>query len=619
MNIPKRRTRSTKSDNDPGSNNPRRRILLPRRNSSGQHYLGGHYAGVLRAARIELKDVSFWQGQGRHVLDHVNFVANPGSTTCVVATDRRDQSDLLAILYGLYQPSEGEVFLDGQAFQRFGTHRFKEQVSLVHQEPWMSRGTIAENICFGRRGVSPERIAAVGSAVGLESLIDRLPRGYDTVVSDETDAEGHERVESFHPGLGRRRQIALARALLRNPSVLLLEEPTTNVSASEEQELLSAIETACQGRTAVITSRRLNLARQADTVLVLNDGDLSDYRSELAFSPDDENRKLWDLRIPPVVLPDTSDNKHLRVVGAEDRRQPRPTTQQWGMTIGAELAPGYSATGLLGRTEQTDTWVAWCSEQNRPVRVRTPRYAPVSYKAYDELRREQELLRNIHYAGAPAIHESDLDADMPFMAIEYLDSPSLAQVAQQRGEGLDALDVLYTGFELAHTLQIVHDLGYVHLGLRSRQVRTRNRTIVITDFGSVQPIGSVLGSAFGAKHGPLSCHDSTAPEQVPSKRADPKMDIYALGALMHRAAAGAVSTYTTGKGIGLSPFSQLAPDAPELMQATVDQMLSPDPEARPDAKQVIKQFRRVLPRSLVQPRSTEVRPLAHGLRLVRDN
>ncbi len=620
MDGPKRRSASAKSGADIRAKSIRQRILLPRRNPSGQHYLGGHYAGVLRAARIELSNVSFWQGQERRVLDAVNFVGEPGSTTCVVATDQRDQSDLLAIMYGLYHPDNGQLLLDDVPLSQYGAHRFKERVSLVLQEPWMSRGSIAENICFGRRGVSPQRVEAVGAAVGLTELISGLPNGYETLISDPSDQLRQDTTSSFQPGLGHRRQIALARALLRNPGLILLEEPTTNLNAHDEQTLLSAIETACQGRTAVIATHRLNVARQADAVFVLENGSLDEYRSELATAPEDHQRKVWDLRIPPVVSPDPSAAHHLRVVDANDRRHPRPTTRQWGMTIGAELAPGYAATGLLGRTEQTDTWVAWCSTTDRPVRVRTPRYSPVSYKAFDELRREQEMLKAIHYAGAPALYDADLDADMPFIAVEYLDSPSLAQVAQQRGAGLDQLDVLYTGFELAHTLQIVHDLGYVHLTLRARKVRTRNETIVISDFGSIQPIGSVLGSQFGTYHGNLSRHSSTAPEQVPSKRADPRMDIYALGALMHRAAAGTVSTETTPTGaIRLAPFRSIAPDAPDSMCSTIDQMLDPDPSSRPDAKEVIRRFRQVLPRSLVQPRSSEIRPLARGLRLVTDN
>ncbi|MGI9596570.1 MAG: protein kinase, partial [Acidimicrobiales bacterium] len=485
------------------------------------------------------------------------------------------------------------------------------------QDPWLLEGTIADNISFGHPGVTRVDIEAVAQQLGLDQFIDLLPNGYDTVAAGGPRGgadQGDLGTVLVHLSTGQRRRIALARALIRNPGVLLLEEPTTDLGLDEERLMIRAIDAAAHGRTTLIATHRLSLARRSDTVMVIEDGRIVPYQGS---SPGCDHSRLWDLRVPPVVTPKAKAKSHLRLVGRHDRRAPRPASASpWGLTIGSELAPGYLASGLLSRNANTETWVAWSVEREEPVRIKIPTQDPVTYAAFSQLFREYKTLRSFNHPGLATTYGADLDAEMPYAVFEYLDSTSLARVAQRKSEGMDALDILYTGFELAGAITYMHQRGFVHLNLRARNVRTREDTIVITDLMHCLPTGAPLPAPANPVKARRSEYRYFAPESLPGRAADPKMDVYALGALMHRATAGSVVTRLTSDGVGLVPYRSLTEDPPGSMAEVVDAMLAPDPADRPAADEVLSEFRRILPRSLVRPRVSTVAARSPRLRLV---
>jgi ABC-type multidrug transport system fused ATPase/permease subunit len=132
----------------------------------------------------------------------------------------------------------------------------------VPQDPWMLDGTIADNLAFGRPGATPEALEAAARAAFLDDVVSRLPDGWNTQVG-----EGGVRLSG-----GQRRRVALARAILRDASVLLLDEPTSGLDAASEQAVLDALDRAAEGRTVVSVSHRLSLAARADRVVVLDGG-----------------------------------------------------------------------------------------------------------------------------------------------------------------------------------------------------------------------------------------------------------------------------------------------------------------------------------------------------------
>jgi ATP-binding cassette, subfamily B, bacterial len=200
-----------------------------------------------------------------------------GERVCVVGPTGAGKSTLLALLLRFYDPDAGAVELDGTDLRDLELFSLRRQLALVPQDPWMLDGTVADNVRFGcswggSGGRTPprmdqaspqdERLEAVAAQTGLHELIERLPDGWDTQIG-----EGGVRLSG-----GQRRRVALARAILRDASVLLLDEPTSGLDAASEQAVLDALDRAAEGRTVLSVSHRLSLAARADRVVVLDGG-----------------------------------------------------------------------------------------------------------------------------------------------------------------------------------------------------------------------------------------------------------------------------------------------------------------------------------------------------------
>ncbi len=560
-----------------------------------------------RSCSLSIRNLTFTDDDGVLLLAGADLDAGSGTKTCIVGSTGTDQAALLALILGLYRPERGSITVDGVDVASPALETDRESVAAVLADPWLVDGTVADNIAFGRPGVSRTEVESVGQQLGIDGFVGQLPDGYDTIVGTADDRPTTEL------SIGQRRRIALARALIRNPGVLLLEEPTTDLGIEEERLMIRAIDVASHGRTTLIATHRLSLARRSDAVLVIENGRIVAYQGS---GPGVDHSRLWDLRVPPVVATATKAKSHLRLVGADDRRPPKPTSAPWGITIGSELAPGYLASGLLSRNANTETWVAWSIEREEPVRIKIPRENPVTYPAFNQLFREYKALETLNHPGLATTYGADLDAEMPYAVFEYLDSNSLARLIQRRAEGMDPLDILYTGFELAGAVNHLHQRGFVHLDLRSRNVRTRENTIVITDLRHCQPIGAPLPPPSNPVKARRLEHRYFAPESLPGRAADPKMDVYALGALMHRATAGSVVTRVTSAGVGLVPYESLTDNPPGAMADVVDAMLARDPADRPEADQVLSEFRRILPRSMIRSPVSTVAARSPRLRLV---
>jgi serine/threonine protein kinase len=332
--------------------------------------------------------------------------------------------------------------------------------------------------------------------------------------------------------------------------------------------------------------------------------------------------------VPPLVTAESG--PRLRLVGREERRPAQPARGSWDIAIGSEFVPGHLASGLLSRNANTETWVAWSIRREQPVRIKVPRIStasmaanpddPVSYPSWEQLAREHRVLRALDHPGVVAPLDADLEAEMPYLILEYLDSTSLARVLQRAPDGLAPLDAVHIGFELASTLQHLHQRGYVHLNLRAGHVRTRGELVVITDFTQCRPIGATLPELHRPAGSQRIDRRLFAPEYRPGQPAEPTMDIYALGSLIRRATIGSVvASGLAGGGATAVSMTEVRDDLPAAMAPVIDQMLAPDPADRPDAGEILSQFRRILPATMVRPRTAAVRTRSTRLRLVSPN
>src|SRR2546425_3638453 len=212
--------------------------------------------------RIEFRDVSFEYETGRTVLSHINLAIAPGEKIAIVGATGTGKSPLVSLIPRFYDPSDGEVRIDGEDIRNYTLQSLREQISLVLQDQLLFSGTIRENIAFGRPGAGDEEIAAAAVTANADEFIHRLPEGYEALVSERgTTLSG-----------GQKQRIAIARAILRDAPILILDEPTTGLDAAAEQAVMGALERAAAGRTTLIIAHRLTTVRLADRIVVLDRG-----------------------------------------------------------------------------------------------------------------------------------------------------------------------------------------------------------------------------------------------------------------------------------------------------------------------------------------------------------
>ena len=211
---------------------------------------------------IEFRDVAFGYETGRMVLSHINLRIAPGEKVAIVGATGAGKSTLVSLIPRFYDPSGGEVRIDGQDIRNYSIQSLREQISLVLQESLLFSGTVRDNIAFGRPGASDEEITAAAVTANADEFIQRLPEGYETLVAERgTTLSG-----------GQKQRIAIARAILRDAPILVLDEPTTGLDSVAEQTVMEALERAVAGRTTLIIAHRMTTVRLADRIVVLDRG-----------------------------------------------------------------------------------------------------------------------------------------------------------------------------------------------------------------------------------------------------------------------------------------------------------------------------------------------------------
>jgi ATP-binding cassette, subfamily B, bacterial len=211
---------------------------------------------------IEFQDVSFEYEPGRPVLARLNLAIAPGERVAIVGATGAGKSTLVSLIPRFYDPCSGEVLIDGEDIRNYALQSLREQISLVLQDSLLFSGTIRENIAFGRPGASDEEIVAAAVTANADEFVQRLPEGYDTPVAERgTTLSG-----------GQKQRIAIARAILRDAPILILDEPTSSLDSASEQVVMGALELAAAGRTTLIIAHRLSTARLADRIVVLDRG-----------------------------------------------------------------------------------------------------------------------------------------------------------------------------------------------------------------------------------------------------------------------------------------------------------------------------------------------------------
>jgi ABC-type multidrug transport system fused ATPase/permease subunit len=218
----------------------------------------------LTDARVELREVSFAYRPNEPVLNHMSFVAEPGKVTALVGPSGGGKSTVLALLLRFYEAGSGEILIDGQPIAHVSRQSLRAQTGYVGQDVYLFRDTIGANIAFGKHGASRDEIEAAAKAACAHEFIMGFPLGYDTPVGEHgTQLSG-----------GQRQRVAVARALLRNAPIILLDEATAALDSESEKQVQEAIEHLCRNRTTIVIAHRLHTIMHADTILVVEGGEI---------------------------------------------------------------------------------------------------------------------------------------------------------------------------------------------------------------------------------------------------------------------------------------------------------------------------------------------------------
>ena len=223
-------------------------------------------------------DVDPRQIQGEVVFDHVafsynpdqplirdlNFIAHPGQTIAIVGPTGAGKTTIVNLLMGFYDISAGEILIDGRPMSQMSRDQARELFGMVLQETWLFRGTVAENVAYGRPGATREEVIQACDDAYCDHFIRTLPQGYDTVIGDETTTLSG----------GQKQLLTIARAILADRRLLILDEATSNVDTRTEILIQKAMDKLMRGRTCFVIAHRLSTIVHADRILVIRDGDI---------------------------------------------------------------------------------------------------------------------------------------------------------------------------------------------------------------------------------------------------------------------------------------------------------------------------------------------------------
>ncbi len=213
---------------------------------------------------VRFDDVSFRYGdRGEEmVLSHISLTARPGEILALVGPSGAGKSTLVTLIPRFYDPQEGRILLDGVDIRDLGLEDLRHHVGIVPQETQLFSGTVKENIRYGRPGASDAEVEAAAQAANAHEFIREFPDGYETVVGER----------GVKLSGGQRQRVAIARALLKNPRILILDEATSSLDSESEALVQAALETLMVGRTTFVIAHRLSTVRNADRILVIDDG-----------------------------------------------------------------------------------------------------------------------------------------------------------------------------------------------------------------------------------------------------------------------------------------------------------------------------------------------------------
>jgi ABC-type multidrug transport system fused ATPase/permease subunit len=214
---------------------------------------------------ILVEDVGFTYPNGARVLHDITFAAKPGEVIALVGLTGAGKTTLVSLIPRFYDPTVGRVTIDGVDVRQYRVRSLREKIAIVLQDPVLFAGTIADNLRYGRLDATDEEIEQAARAAHAHEFIARLPNGYQTEIAQAGGSLSG----------GERQRLSVARAILKNAPILILDEPTSSLDSISEEIVFAALRRLRAGRTTIVIAHRLSTVRDADRILVLDGGEIA--------------------------------------------------------------------------------------------------------------------------------------------------------------------------------------------------------------------------------------------------------------------------------------------------------------------------------------------------------
>ncbi|MFP7233793.1 ABC transporter ATP-binding protein [Bacillus subtilis] len=218
----------------------------------------------IQTGSIEFRNVSFGYDKGQQTLKHLQFTVPAGQSIAFVGPTGAGKTTVTNLLARFYEPDEGTILIDGIDIKTLTRASLRKNMGFVLQDSFLFQGTIRENIRYGRLDASDQEVEAAAKTANAHGFIERMPKGYDTVLTQNGSGISQ----------GQKQLISIARAVLADPVLLILDEATSNIDTVTEVKIQEALARLMEGRTSVIIAHRLNTIQRADQIVVLKDGEM---------------------------------------------------------------------------------------------------------------------------------------------------------------------------------------------------------------------------------------------------------------------------------------------------------------------------------------------------------